>query len=167
MLATVWQQILSVKFISGNGKDVNLLKFAKENLWNHIKLTYFVADFSYLEPLGYAVCIPRHRVDTRCGLNTVVKMVQNFPKLIFWIGYYRNYNKMTFKVLSFLEACFDLILGSSLSMKIQIMGRKYTENLGFKSPLQKVNFFSFHFQILHTKDDIFYFNHFLISCLNN
>ena len=52
------------------------------------------------------------------------------------------------KVLSFLEACFDLILDSSLAMKIQIMGRKITKNLGFKSPLRKVNnvcpfFFSF------------------------
>ena len=43
------------------------------------------------------------------------------------------------KVLSLLEACFDLISGSSLSMKIQIMGGKITENLGFKSPLWKVN----------------------------
>ena len=165
MLATVWQQILSVKFISGNGKDVNLLKFAKENLWNHIKLIYFVADFSYLEPLGYAVCIPRHRVDTRCGLNTVVKMVQNFPKLIFWIGYYRNYNKMTFKVLSFLEPCFDLISGSKLSMKIQIMGGKLTENLGLKSQLRNVNFFFFSFSNSSHKSG--YFNYFLISCLNN
>ena len=32
------------------------------------------------------------------------------------------------KVLSLLEACFDLILGSSLHMKIQIMGGKITEN---------------------------------------
>ena len=38
----------------------------------------------------------------------------------------------------FLEACFDLILPRSLSMKIQIMGRKITENLGFKSLLWKV-----------------------------
>ena len=40
----------------------------------------------------------------------------------------------------------------------QIMSRKITENLGFKSPLRKVNFFcsfcSF-FQILHTKLGIF------------
>ena len=36
------------------------------------------------------------------------------------------------KVLSLLEACFDLISSPSLSMKIQIMGRKITENLGFK-----------------------------------
>ena len=75
------------------------------------------------------------------------------------------------KVLSLLEACFDLISGSSLHMKIQIMGGKITENLGFKSPLRKVKnflvFFSFHFQILHTKVDIFYFNHFLMSCLMN
>ena len=45
------------------------------------------------------------------------------------------------KVLSLLEACFDLISGSSLSMKIQIMGGKITENLGFKSPLWKVKIF--------------------------
>ena len=36
------------------------------------------------------------------------------------------------KVLSLLEACFDLISGSSLSMKIQIMGGRITENLGFE-----------------------------------
>ena len=43
------------------------------------------------------------------------------------------------KVLSLLEACLNLISGSSLHMKIQIMGGKITENLGFKSPLRKVN----------------------------
>ena len=57
------------------------------------------------------------------------------------------------KVLSLLEACFDLISGSSLHMEIQIMGGKITKNLRFKSPLRKVkkilSFFSFHFQILH------------------
>ena len=36
------------------------------------------------------------------------------------------------KVLSLLEACFDLISGSSPSMKIQIMGGKITENLRSK-----------------------------------
>jgi hypothetical protein len=40
------------------------------------------------------------------------------------------------KVLSLLEACFDLILPSS--MKIQIIGGKITENLRFKSLLKKV-----------------------------
>ena len=35
------------------------------------------------------------------------------------------------KVLSLLEACFDLISPPSTSMKIQIIGRKITENLGF------------------------------------
>ena len=45
------------------------------------------------------------------------------------------------KVLSLLEACFDLISTCSLHMKIQIMGGKITENLRFKSPLWKVNFF--------------------------
>ena len=34
------------------------------------------------------------------------------------------------KVLSLLEACFDLISGSSLSIKIQIMGGKIIENGG-------------------------------------
>ena len=36
--------------------------------------------------------------------------------------------KYIFKVLSLLEACFDLMLSPSPSMKIQIMGRKITEN---------------------------------------
>ena len=45
---------------------------------------------------------------------------------------------MKFKVLSLLEAFFDLILSPSTSMKIQIMGGKITENMGFKSLLQKV-----------------------------
>jgi hypothetical protein len=49
------------------------------------------------------------------------------------------------KVLSFLEACFDLISSPSLSMKIQIMGGKTTEKLGFKSPLRKVFSFFFSF----------------------
>ena len=68
------------------------------------------------------------------------------------------------KVLPFLKACFDLISSSSLSMKIQIMGGKITENMGFKSPLRKVKFFfvllSFHFQILHKKLHIFVYYHF-------
>ena len=45
------------------------------------------------------------------------------------------------KVLSLLEAFFDLISPSSLSMKIQIIGGQITENLGFKSPLRKVKKF--------------------------
>jgi len=51
-----------------------------------------------------------------------------------------NQNIEQGKVLFLLKACFDLISGSSLSMKIQIMGGKITENLVFKSPLRKVNF---------------------------
>ena len=89
-------------------------------------------------------------------------------------GFTLKKNKKTikvWKVLSLLEACFDLILGSSLSMKIQIMGWKITENLGFKSLLRKVKivlfFFSFHFRILYKKVDIIYFDHFLVSCLIN
>ena len=46
------------------------------------------------------------------------------------------------KVLSLLEAYFDLISSPSPSMKIQIMGWKITENLGFESLLRKVNFFA-------------------------
>ena len=42
------------------------------------------------------------------------------------------------KVLSLLEACFDLISPPSLYMKIQIMGGKIIENLEFVSPLRKV-----------------------------
>ena len=50
------------------------------------------------------------------------------------------------KVLTLLEACLDLISGSSLHMKIQIMGGKITENLGFKSPLRNVKTFFFIFK---------------------
>ena len=50
-----------------------------------------------------------------------------------------------FKVLSLLEACFDLILSPSPSMKIQIMGRKIIENLRFEFPLRKVKIFLFSF----------------------
>ena len=74
------------------------------------------------------------------------------------------------KVLSFLEACFDLISSPSLSIKIQIMGGKITDNLGFKSPLRKVKIFvlfPFPFQILHKKLYIFVFNLFWISCFTN
>ena len=62
------------------------------------------------------------------------------------------------KVL-FFEACFDLIWESSLSMKIQILGGKNTETLGFKSPLRKVKIFCpFFFSSSNssTKVDIFF-----------
>jgi hypothetical protein len=43
------------------------------------------------------------------------------------------------KVLSLLEACFDLILSPSPSVKIQIMRGKNNENMGFKK--KKLFFF--------------------------
>ena len=73
------------------------------------------------------------------------------------------------KVLPLFEACFALISPSSLSMKIQIIGGKITENLGFKLVLVQIPapegqncfvLFSFHFQTLHRKLHIFVFNHF-------
>jgi hypothetical protein len=48
-------------------------------------------------------------------------------------------------ILISLQACFDLTSGSSLSMKIQIIGGKITENLRFKSPLRKVKTWLFFF----------------------
>ena len=97
-----------------------------------------------------------------CGMQMNVMTSPGLPS--FCLGEY-------FKVLSLLEACFDLISGSSLHKESQIMGGKITENLGFKSPLWKVKclfvLFSVHFQILHTKVDIFYLDQFLISFLIN
>ena len=55
-----------------------------------------------------------------------------FLSLLF-LGSNAHAEIQTFKVLSRLEACFDLISSSSLSMKIQIMGGKITGNLGFKT----------------------------------
>ena len=40
-----------VHAITGNGNDVNQLKLALKNLWNHNKWTYFVADFIHWELL--------------------------------------------------------------------------------------------------------------------
>ena len=57
------------------------------------------------------------------------------------------------KVLSFSEACFDLISSSSLYLKIQIMGRKITEN-----PPQKVNIFSFLFILKFLTRNWVFFN---------
>ena len=68
-------------------------------------------------------------------LSTEVIMMQEVCLQSFTLDMCNN------KVLSLLEDCFDLISGSSLSMKIQIMCEKITENLGFKSPLRKVKFF--------------------------
>ena len=64
-------------------------------------------------------------------------------KLWYFHSFFGSFNSTIFKikVLSLLEACFDLISGSSLNIKIQIMGGKITENLFCP--------FSFHFQILH------------------
>ena len=56
------------------------------------------------------------------------------------------------KVLSILETYFDLISGSSLSMKIQIMGGKITENLVFKSPLRRSKFLQIRYQKMEKKD---------------
>ena len=66
------------------------------------------------------------------------------------------------KVLSLLEAYFDLISSPSPSIKIQIMGRKNIENLAFEcsSRMSKKNgSLSFHLQILHKNLYIFVFNH--------
>ena len=56
-----------------------------------------------------------------------------------------------------------MISSPSPSLKTQIMDGKIPENLGFESPLRKVDFFCpfyVHFQILHKKLHIFVFNHF-------
>ena len=105
--------------------------------------------------------------------DTVIVLPSSMTKdcLVFNWRIQITQNILSCRVLTFLEACFDLILSPSLSMKIQIMGGKISENLGFKSPLRKVKkilfLFLFHFQILHTKMGIFEFNNFLISCLIN
>ena len=77
-------------------------------------------------------------------LNEEIRYLQKYFQICFSLQIDRpriSYLKLTCKVLSLLEACFDLIWGSSLHMKIQIMGGKITENLGFKSLLRKVIFF--------------------------
>ena len=76
-------------------------------------------------------------------------------------------HKRTPKVLSIWEACFDMISGFSLSMKIQIRGENYWKS-GVRIPAPEgqtiLCLFSVHFQILHKKLHIFASNHFWISC---
>ena len=67
------------------------------------------------------------------------------------------------KVLSFLEACFDLISSPSLSMKIQIMGGKITENLGFL-PLF-CHYFRPHYNLCGAVSVTRYAVHFSASCV--
>ena len=58
----------------------------------------------------------------------------NLNSNLIWHWYVNiSTRKFGLKVISILEACFDLISSPSPSMKIQIMGGKITENLGFKS----------------------------------
>ena len=62
------------------------------------------------------------------------------------------------KVLFLLEACFDLILSPSPSVKIQIMDGRITKNLGFESLLRKVKKFFVLFLFIFkfsTKNSIF------------
>ena len=68
-----------------------------------------------------------------------------------------NFSGAAFKVLSLLEACFDLISGSSLSMKIKIMEGKLLKIWCSNPRSGRSIFFSSHFQILHTKVNVFYF----------
>ena len=90
-----------------------------------------------------------HRVNSTCRhilmclRGACMYACCNALRILFWNQKMIRPNK----VLSLLETCFDLFLGSSLHMKIQIMGWKITENLGFKSPLRKVkkNLFFFLF----------------------
>ena len=73
-----------------------------------------------------------------------LKVLNYDISILFWLN--KNHCSLIssifkIKVLSLLEACCDLISGFSLHMKIQIIGGKITENLGFKSQLRRVNFF--------------------------
>ena len=67
----------------------------------------------------------------------------------FWITKFQTEGK----VLSFLEACFDLILSSLLSMKFKSWEGKLLKIWGSNPALEGQNFFvlfSLYFQILHT-----------------
>ena len=67
----------------------------------------------------------------------------NLNSNLIWHWYVNiSTRKFGLKVISILEACFDLISSPSPSMKIQVMGGKIIGNLGFKSLYQKI-FFSF------------------------
>ena len=92
------------------------------------------------------ITIALHMFFRTSGSSSLAKKKRFSKKkgeLLFFCKYFLT------KVLSLLEACFDFISGCSFHMKIQIMGGKITENLGFKSPLLKYkNFLSFFLSIV-------------------
>ena len=70
--------------------------------------------------------------DNDSGLHVAIKLESINARIPMLFLEHRFYKVK----LSLLDACFDLILSPSPSMKIEIMGGKVTENLGFKSPLR-------------------------------
>jgi hypothetical protein len=106
------------------------------------------------------------------------KRFQSMEKLLFSITYRVRHGKLFFfwkmtdrnKVLSLLEACFDLISGSSLHIKNSNHGQEnyWKSGVQIPAPEGQKNFvlFSFHLQILHKKLHIFVLTIFYKSDIN-
>ena len=115
--------------------------------------THTLSGFPNIAPL---------RVD---GTYVKVSAPKHLKRACFNRKKFHSLNVMcvTGKVLSLLEACFDLIAGSySLHMKIQIMYGKIIENLRSNPHSGRSKMFCpffFHFQILHKKVHSFAYNH--------
>ena len=102
--------------------------FAAANIFSNLKLVYIFSVNPYLGPL-------------QVSLSRMVMDILKFITLFVLVLFAFSCGKKLYKILSFLEACFDLIRSPSLSINIQIMGGKITEILGFKSPFRKVKKF--------------------------
>ena len=81
MLATVWQ-IWSVS-LTHRKRKCNYIcwNFLRKSSWNHIKWTYFVAGFSYLEPLwlvGYVDGEDCYVVHRRSGTAPILIVLDQF-----------------------------------------------------------------------------------------
>ena len=90
---------------------------------------------------------------------------QLFNKIVVWWQFKEYYN-FSFVKSYLLEAYFDLISCSPVSMKIQIIGGKITENLHSGRSIF-LFFFLFIFKFSIKKLHIFVFNHFWINCFTN
>ena len=92
VLATVWQQISSAKLISGNGNDVNLLKFAKEKL---VKITSSELILWPILAIWNHCEAPRRRIATKHVNIENATSTQHFVKVssIKWWTWIRAKNR--------------------------------------------------------------------------
>ena len=130
----------------------------KNNLKVMLNCCFLWFHSSQVNKKGHDALGIKNRHNSTLKNHSTYCFVYDFWKLNFNASFFVLLS-LCYKVLSLLEACFDLISVITLpSMKIRIMGGKITENLGFESPLRKVKRFFVLF--------LFIFKFFIKNCIS-